>query len=129
VLCDTSAIDAELMELHREIEVVTELSRKAISEIARTANEAIQGEWVERNNGYLERHRQATARISELETQKMERIGKAKTLDSCIREIRKRPLAVTEFDEQLWLAVIYRVTVGGDGEMTFRFRIGIEVRV
>jgi len=37
VLCDTTAIDAELAELRSEIEVVTELSRKAIYENSRTA--------------------------------------------------------------------------------------------
>jgi len=34
VLCDCTGIDAELENLHREIEVITELSRKAISENA-----------------------------------------------------------------------------------------------
>jgi hypothetical protein len=34
VLCNTSAIDAELVELLSEIEVVAELSRKAILENA-----------------------------------------------------------------------------------------------
>lgn len=48
VLCDTTAIDTELTELFREIEVVTELSRKAIYENARSAVD--QKEWTERNN-------------------------------------------------------------------------------
>lgn len=36
-LCDCSKIDIELDELHREIEVVVELSRKAIYENANVA--------------------------------------------------------------------------------------------
>jgi len=39
VLCDCAAIDAELAELSREIEVVTDLSRKAIHEIACNADD------------------------------------------------------------------------------------------
>lgn len=58
VLCNTTVIDTELAELFREIEVVTELSRKAIYENARTA--VNQAEWAERNNAYLDRHRKAT---------------------------------------------------------------------
>lgn len=125
VLCDTAAIDGELDELQREIEVVTELSRKAIYENARTTVD--QSKWSERNNSYLERHRKATERTLELETAKRERLAKSKTLDIFIRDIESRPLAITEFDEGLWLAVIDRVTVATDGTMTFTFRNGTEI--
>ncbi|MDR3355787.1 MAG: hypothetical protein LBO04_01195 [Spirochaetaceae bacterium] len=63
-LCDATAIDAELAELRREVEVIAELSRKAIYESARTAVK--QAEFTERNNGHLERHRKATAWVDEL---------------------------------------------------------------
>lgn len=125
VLCDTAAIDGELAELRREIEVVTELTRKAIYENARTTVD--QTEWSERNNSYLERHRKATEQTLELETAKRERLAKSKTLDIFIRDIESRPLAITEFDEGLWLAVIDRVTVATDGTMTFTFRNGTEI--
>ena len=31
---------------------------------------------------------------------------------------------ITEFDEKLWLTVIYTVTVHADGRMTFKFQGG-----
>jgi hypothetical protein len=68
VFCDATAIDAELAELRNEIEVVTELSRKAICENARTA--VNQTERAERNNAYLDRHRRASERVNELEAAK-----------------------------------------------------------
>jgi len=125
VLSDTSVIDAELADLRYEIEMVTKLSRKAIYENARTA--LSQTEWSERNNGYLERHRQATATVDELETQKRERVGRAKSLEGFIRDIGTRSQVITEFDESQWLAVVDRVTVNRDGVMGFRFRDGTEV--
>ncbi len=125
VLCNTTAIDSELAELHREIEVVTELSRKAIYENARTAQS--QSDFNNRNNAYIERHRKATEQIEELETAKRERLAKSKTLDIFIRDIEKRPLALTEWDETLWLTVIDSVTVATDGEMIFKFRNGSEI--
>ncbi|MFA5513483.1 MAG: hypothetical protein WDA17_01010 [Sphaerochaetaceae bacterium] len=125
VLCDTTAIDTELSELFREIEVVTELSRKAIYENARIAVD--QTEWAERNNAYIERHHKATERIDELETAKRERLGKSKIIDGFIKDIKNRPLAIAEFDEKLWLAVIDQVTVDHDGIMTFRFKSGSEI--
>ncbi|GHV13217.1 hypothetical protein FACS1894219_07680 [Clostridia bacterium] len=50
-------------------------------------------------------------------------------LDGFIREIESRPLAVEEFDERLWAAVIDRVTVATDGTMTFLFKNGAEISV
>ncbi len=125
ILCDTKAIDAELAELHREIEVVTELSRKAIYENARTA--VNQTEWAERHKAHLERHRKALERVDELEVAKRERLGKAKIIEGLIRDIESRPLVITEFDEKLWLAVVDQATVGRDGTFVFRLRNGSEI--
>ena len=125
VLCDTTAIDTELAELFREIEVVTELSRKAIYENARSAVD--QKEWTERNNAYLGRHRKAKERGDELESAKRERFGKGKIIEGFIKDIENRPLAIDGFDEKQWLAVIDQVTVNQDGAMTFRFKNGSEV--
>lgn len=125
VLCDTAAIDAELAELRNEIEVVTELSRKAIFENAhKTVN---QTEWAERNNAYLDRHRKDSERVDELEASKRERLGKTKITEGFIKDIGSRQLAITEFDDKLWLAVIDTATVGRDGTMVFRFRNGTEI--
>ncbi len=125
VLCNTTVIDTKLAELLREIEVVTELSRKAIYENARTA--VNQTEWAERNNAYLDRHRKATEQVDELENAKRERLGKAKIIEVFIKDIENRPLAIDNFDEKLWLAVIDQVTVERDATMTFKFKNGSEV--
>ena len=125
VICDTTAIDAELVELHSELEVVTALSRNAVLENARTA--VNQTEWSERNNAYLERHHRASKRVDELEATKRERLGKTKLIEVFIKDIESRPLVIAEFDEKLWLAVIDTATVAQDSTMTFRFRNGSEV--
>ena len=53
--------------------------------------------------------------------------GKGKIIEGFIKDIESRPLAIAEFDEKLWLAVIDQVTVYRDGIMTFRFKNGSEV--
>ena len=103
-----------------------ELSRKAISENAGTFQN--QAEWAQRYNGYTERNRQITERANELEAVKRERLVKSKIIDGFVRDIRKRPLVITEFDDQLWLAVIDWVVVDGDGAMTFGFKNGAEIK-
>jgi site-specific DNA recombinase len=127
VLCDCSAIKTELAELHREIEVVSELTRKSIYENARfTIN---QDEFNERHKGYMERHRIATERIAELEDQRRNRQNKSLVLDGFIQEIETRPLVIDEFDEKLWLAVIDKVIIHDANDIHFTFRDGTVIIV
>lgn len=125
VLCDCSAIETELAELHREIEVVPELTRKSIYENARLA--VNQDEFNERHQGYMERHRIATERVAELEDQRRSRQNKLLILDRFIREIKTRPFAVDEFDEKLWMAAVDKVTVLPDGRLMFAFKDGTDI--
>ncbi|MCK9457547.1 MAG: hypothetical protein M0R31_09685 [Candidatus Riflebacteria bacterium] len=44
-----------------------------------------------------------------------------------VTDIENRPLAIDNFDEKLWFAVIDQVTVERDATMKFRFKSGSEV--
>lgn len=124
-LCDTEEIDTKIAELTREIEVVTELSRKAIYENARTAQSQI--DFNKRNEEYLKRHSKATNRIEKLEKEKQERLAKSNTLERFITDIEKRPLVLERWDKELWLIAIDSVIVKAGGLMTFRFKGGAEI--
>jgi len=125
VLCDCSAIETELAELHREIEVVSELTRKSIYENARFA--VNQDEFNERHYGYIERHRIATERIAELEALSTKRCEKNRTLESFIRDIEIRPLLIDEFNEKLWIAIVDKATVLPDGRLVFTFKDSTDI--
>ena len=125
VLCDCKGIDAEIAELNREIEVITDLSRKAIYENAHS--DVSQADWNTRNGGYLDRHRVATERVAALEADKRRRKSRARILETFIRNITASPQMLTEFDEKLWTAAIDRVTVMLDDGLVFRFKDGTEV--
>ncbi len=119
-LFDFSDVETELAELHREIEVVAELSLKAIFENANTAIN--QEEWNDRNNGYLERHRKATERVAELENLKRERQNKKRSIGSFIRGLENQEDALDEFDEKLWVVMVDKVKVLSSGEFEFSFK-------
>lgn len=121
VLCDYSDLASELDDLYRELEVVAELSRKAIYENAHIAIN--QSEWQERNNGYLERHQKATERIAELEDWKREKQSKNRMIESFIRNLESCDI-LKEFDECLWIAAIDKVVVNPDAGLTFHFKDG-----
>ncbi len=127
VLCDCSDINAELQELQQEIEVVTELSRKAIFENASITVD--QQEWDERNNSYLERHQKALERVGELEALKQEKQSKYLILESFIKGIQTRPTVIEEFDERLWAVTVDKITVMADGNLVFRLKDGSKIEV
>ena len=62
-----------------------------------------------------------------MEATKRERLDKTKTIDGFIKDIKSRPLVITEFDEKLWLAVIDTVMVAQDGTMAFKFKNASEI--
>jgi len=126
-LCNCSDIDFELDELHREIEVVAELSRKAIYENAHTAFN--QDEWHERNNGYLGRHRKALERVTELERVKRDRQTQSLMLDGFIQSLKACKNVLEDFDDRLWMAAIDKVAVQSDGRLVFIFKDSRQVTI
>ncbi len=124
-ICDYADIDAEIDALRREMEVVAELSRKAIYENAHTVIN--QEEWQERNNGYLERHQMASERVNELEELKRERQCKSLMLDGFIQNLATCGKALETFDERIWVAAIDKVVVQSDGELVFGFKDGTKI--
>ena len=125
VLCDCEAIDAEITELHREVETVAELSRNTIFILAH--NDAEQKELDARNNGYLKRLNAANKRIKALEADKHSRKSRSHVLEAFIKKMYASPWVITEFDEKLWAVSIDRVTVTLKGKLIFRFKDGTEI--
>jgi len=113
--------------LRQEIEVVTELSKKAIYEYARVV--VSQDEFNERNNSYLERHRKATERVTVLEGLRRERQSKFLMLEGFIQGIETCPLVLEEFDERLWAVSVEKVRVMPDGRLIFSFKDGTAIPV
>jgi len=54
---------------------------------------------------------------------------KHKTMEAFIKDIERRTLVLTEFDEKLWAAVMVNVTVFADGRMVFTFKDGTEIEL
>ena len=123
-LTDCTGIDAEIERLLTEVDVVTELTRRCISENAQSAQN--QQEYAARYNSLVERYEKAKAQLEQLRATKTARDAQAKAIGAFMFEVRELDV-LTEFDEKLWLAVIDKVTVHTDGRMTFRFRSGAEI--
>lgn len=124
-LTDCTTLDAELEELHQEIEVVTELTQRCIHENARSAQS--QEEYAERYNGYVARYDTAKAKLDALQKAKAQRLTQADSIGGFMFELSEYTEAITEFSEDLWLAVVEKATAYHDGRLVFTFQNGTEI--
>ena len=85
-----------------------------------------QTEWAERREKYLKRHEEITVLLESFDAEKAERIAKSKVIAQFIKSVSKQG-TITEFDKDLWFAVIESVIVNVDGSLTFKFKNGIEI--
>ncbi len=122
---DCTAIDAELANLLREIDVVTELTRKCVEENAASAQN--QDEYAARYSGYVERYNATKSKVEALEQERTLRLARADAFDHFIFAIRSIETAPDSFDDALWQKVIDTVTVKSNGTLVFKFQNGVEI--
>ncbi len=125
VFTDTTAIDKEMQELLREMEVVSGLTKKCIDENSTTAQD--QDEYTARYNGYVDRYETAKTRYNELTSLRKEKQAKASAIDRFLATLREREELLTEFDNRLWLALVDYAEVHRSGALTFHFVDGTQI--
>lgn len=62
-----------------------------------------------------------------MQRQKEERLAKRDLIGRFILELSKCKELLTEFNEQLWIAAVDKVTVFEDGKLLFAFKDGTEI--
>jgi len=126
-LTDTTALDSEAAALKQECEVVAELTRKAVEENARVAQN--QDEYNMRHGALVERYNTATARLEEIQKERSNRRIKHVNITRFLSTLKQQDEIVTEFDEELWYITVDRVTVHDDGRLAVAFRDGAVVEI
>ena len=126
-LTDTTALDTEAAALAGEIEIVAELTRKAVDENARAALD--QDEYNARRDALLARYAAATARQAEIDAERGQRRRKQANIAHFLQILKKQENLVTEFEEELWYITVDKVMVHPDKRLSFVFRDGAAVEV
>jgi len=125
MLCDTTALDAEMQREHDEMTVLSELMQTHIKKNASVAQSqeayALETERIEK------RYNAAFEHYTALEAERYRRVCKSKELTAFITMLKKQPLVVTEWDERLWITLLDTAAVKRDGSIVFRFKSGIEI--
>ena len=124
-LTDTSKLDIESTKLQSEGEVVAELIIKCIDENANTILD--QAEYQKRYTALEERYENIKNRLEEINNKRLERTAKRESMEEFIRILQYNNTILTEFDEELWNAVIEKVRIYSELKITFEFKDGIEL--
>ena len=124
-LMDTTALDTEMEELLRELDVIAGLIRKCIDENSATAQD--QTEYTSRYNAYVDRYEKAKARYDSLAANRQDKLAGAKAVERFMAVLDERDDPLTEFDRHLWIMTVDYATVHRDGTITFRFYDGTEI--
>lgn len=88
-----------------------------------------QDEYNEHYNALVERYNKEKAKSISLQKQKEERLAKRDLIGEFMIELSKRKELLTEFDENLWVSIIDKVTVFHDGRVVFTFKDGTKIEV
>jgi hypothetical protein len=127
VLTDNAALDVEAAKLKDGCETVMELTRKCMRENAGIAQD--QGEYRQRFDELLVRYEALRARLSEIETLRVERTAKRRSIKQFLQALVKHETLVTEFDDELWYIAADSIRAHENGRLVVVFRDGAEVAV
>ena len=105
--------------------VVSELMQAHIKKNASVAQSqeayALETERIEK------RYNAAFEHYTALETEKEKRVRKNKELKAFISMLKKQQLAITEWNERLWITLLDIAIVQRDGSIVFQFKNGKEI--
>ena len=119
-LCDTSALESEMQREQDEMAVASELMK---AHIKKNATVAQSQEAYALEAGRIEdRYNTALEYYTALEEDREKRVRKSKELTAFTAVLKKQSLAVTEWDERLWITLLDTATVQRDGKIEFRFK-------
>ena len=123
----TAGLEREKADLQEEMNVVAGLIQQCINENARVALD--QAEYQERYNALADQFDKAKERLEAVSMEITEKQARREMAERCLTEIAKQEGVVSEFDEDLWYALVDFVTVCGKDDVRFTFKDGTEIKV
>jgi site-specific DNA recombinase len=123
-LCDTTQLDANMQQEHDEMMITSKLMKAHIKKNASVSQS--QDTYALEAGRIDNRYNAALERYNALEAERDKRIRKSKEMATFIALLKKQPLAVSEWDERLWITLLDTATVHRDGRIIFRFKSGKE---
>ena len=126
-LTDLHDLDTAIAAQVEEAEIVAELVRTAVKKNASSdeSEEAFRGSY----EALCKRHEKATAERNRLQKERESRVRQAKAITQFMREVRKNPAMLDAWDDSIWTVMVKHAIVHRDGDLTFVFADGTEIRI
>lgn len=127
LLADTGSLEAELSALQAEHDTRLDELRRYMEENTRRVQD--QAEYSQHFSEMSDSCAKIEAKITQVEKSILAQQGRKEQIRRCLNELRQCEALLTEFDLDLWNALVESVTVRPGRMLTFRFRDGTEVPV
>ena len=125
-LTDLRDWDTAIAAQVEEAEIVAEQVRTAVKKNASSdeSEEAFRGSY----EALCKRHEKATQELNRLREERESRVRQARAITQFMREMRKNPAILDAWDDTIWTVMIKHAIVHRDGDLTFVFADGTEIR-
>ena len=110
-----------------EVEVLANMAKVLVEENATTAID--QADYRTRYEALEKRYQAEQAKLDGLLLERNRKIAQKSAIEVFIKSYTKLPELMTEWSDQVWMTMIDRVLVYGDGRMKFIFKSGSEIKV
>lgn len=126
-LTDFGTLDADIERQLEETQVVAELVKAAVKENASTA--LSQEAYLKKYEALTERYEKAAAELERLQALRTSRSQTDRKMALYIRTLKKQPEVMHNWDDTIWTVMIEKAIVHKDGQITFVFQNGTEIKV
>lgn len=127
VIVNFNEIDKKMEKQNDELEMVAERVRGIVKENASTPQS--QGDYLKKYNNLSKRYEEEYIKLENLQKDIELRISKEEEMEVFIKNLKKQPLMIEEWDESLWSLMVEKAVVGRDGSIKFVFYNGSEIKV
>lgn len=88
-----------------------------------------QSDFQDKYNNLVSRYEKASEGYDKAAEDIAKRKSKAREIQLFIDLLENSPLALSEWDDELWIAMVDKSIIHTDGSITFKFRSGTEIRI
>lgn len=119
-LTNTNHIDVEIQKLQEECDLIVELSRSLIDENARKPMD--QYEYNQKYDFYTKKYEMVKSKLFKAQEKRQNLTDRKDKIQAFISHLKLKDCILSEFDENLWYAMVEKVIVSVDGSLNFVFK-------
>ena len=120
-------LDAEIARLQEEAQVIAGLAKVAVEKNASTVQS--QKEYNTNYESLSQRYETAMEAVAKLQSERADKELKNTQMKVFIRNLKNQPEIIDEWNDTIWMVMVEKVIVHRDGQLTFVFYNGNQIKV